>query len=249
MRHTLLKKYRIPATLFLLAFSISTFGQVNRPQARNSASQPLPANPPGQKSDSVVEERLVQLALGGPAYDVSFHQIRLSEFKVKAVKKTWFDLLTLSLNYNETTFEKIPAGYGYPVYPKYFFGLVLPIGTLVSKGAQIKAAREDVKINEDNQIILARQIRADVLSKYKQYKTLGIQVVMQNQVVDDIHAAFLQIEKRFNDGTVTIEAYSEASRTYNGELTKQLNLQLQQDMTKLEIEKIIGVKLETVINY
>ncbi len=95
---------------------------------------------------------------------------------------------------------------------------------------------------------MARTIRADILSKYTEYKTYRSLVVLESQVTDDIHAAFLQAEKRFNDGSVTIEVYSDASRNYTAEMTKLLNLQLQQDLVKLEIEKIIGVKLETVLN-
>ena len=49
-------------------------------------------------------------------------------------------------------------------------------------------------------------------------------------------------------GTATIEDYNNAQKGNNTELATLINLKLQQDIKKLEIEKMIGVKLETVIN-
>ena len=43
---------------------------------------------------------------------------------------------------------------------------------------------------------------------------------MQNQVVDDEQANFLQVEQKFKNGTATLEAYNEASKKYNDEAGK-----------------------------
>jgi outer membrane protein TolC len=248
-----------PLVLLLTLVCSNAHGQVpkpdnrrNEPRNNNGAktgapeTKAVPATPP--IDDSVIEERLVGLALKGPMYDASFHEVKIANYKVKSTKKSWFNLLTVSLNYNDQTFVTPVPGQAQYVYPKYYFGLTIPIGTIVSKGSEIKGAKEEVKIAQDHRDDLSRTIRADVLSKYKQYKTYQALVVLESQVVDDIHAAFLQAEKRFNDGSVTIEVYSDASRSYTAEMTKMLNLQLQEDLVKLDIEKIIGVKLETVIN-
>jgi len=237
------------AILLILSCSNNASGQVSRQDNQkkdihgninnNTIKQPL--------ADSIIEERLVELALTQPLYDASAHQVRISNYKVKSAKKSWFNLLTISANYNDQTFATQTTQTPY-IYPKYFFGLTIPIGTIVGKGSEIKAAREEVKISQDNRDNLARTIRTDVLSRYAEYKTDRALVVLESQVVDDIHAAFLQAEKRFNDGSVTIEVYSDASRNYSSEMTKLLNLQLQQDLVKFQIEKMIGVKLETVLN-
>jgi outer membrane protein TolC len=242
-----------PLALFLFLACLNAQGQAGKPDNRknnNAARSPLPdtkAPVVPAVDDSVIQERLVALALMGPLYDASFHEVRIAYYKVKTAKKSWFNLLTVSLNYNDQTFATPVAGQAY-VYPKYFFGLTIPIGTIVSKGSEIKGAKEEVKIAQDNRDNMARTTRADILSKYTEYKTYRALVVLESQVVEDIHAAFLQAEKRFNDGSVTIEVYSDASRAYTAEMTKMLNLQLQEDLVKLDIEKVIGVKLETVIN-
>ncbi len=233
-------------TICFVKTNAQLYKQVN-PKNDKSSAAPAAKIPP---TDSVIEERLVALALRAPQFDASGHQIQIANYKVSSAKKSWFNLLTLSANLNDQTFAAQPTTVGATqyVYPKYFFGLVIPIGTIVSKGSEIKAAKEEVKVAEANREALERTARAEVLSKYLEYKNYRALVVLQSQVVDDIHAAYMQAEKKFNDGSIAIETYNDASRGYSAEMTKLLNLQLQQDLTRLDLERIIGVRLETVIN-
>jgi outer membrane protein TolC len=248
-KHRRMKRVtRLQRALTILTVALSLtfigFSSAHAQLYHDKNAKPGPKVPP---SDSVIEERLVALALNAPQFDASGHQIMIANYKVRAAKQSWFNLLTLSANVNDQTFAVQPQGAQY-VYPKYFFGLVIPVGTIVSKGSEIKAAREEVKVAEDNRATLERTARAEILTKYKEFKNFRAQVVLQSQVVDDIHAAFLQAEKKFKDGSIAIEVYSDASRSYSAEMTKLLNLQLQQDLSQIDIERIIGVRLETVIN-
>jgi outer membrane protein TolC len=198
--------------------------------------------------DSVIQERLVQLALNGPVYSVSGHQVKFAEYNLTRAKRTWLNLLSVSLEYNDQDFAKPSASTPYTyVYPKYFFGVTIPIGLFFTMGPDIKKERENVAIAHDNQEQLARAIRADVLAKYAQYKNYGSQLQIQNDVVDDEEALRKQVEKKFQDGSVTIEQYNVANKIYGEDLTKKLNLQLQQDLIKIDIEKMIGVNLESVL--
>ena len=197
-------------------------------------------------SASVIEERLVKLALDGPLFKGSDHQNRINEYQLQRAKNSWLNLLTISTNYNDQSFAKNPTT-SY-VYPKYFFGLNIPLGTIFSK-TEVKSAKEQVALSKENQEQLARNIRADVISKYKQYRTYSDLIAIQTQVVDDEQAALQQIEKKFLDRTIDMEKYNVASREYNAERSRKLNLQLEQDLIKVEIERMIGTRLENVINH
>jgi outer membrane protein TolC len=200
-------------------------------------------------SDSLIQERLVQLALNGPLYSISGHEITFAEYNLMRAKRTWLNLLSLSANFNDQDFKSpsvAPGQYTY-VYPKYFFGVTIPIGLFFTMGPDIKKERENVAIAHDQQEQLARSIRADVLSKYAQYKSYGNLLAVQNNVVDDEEALRRQVEKKFQDGSLSIEQYNQANKIYGEDLTKKLNLQLQQDLIKIDIEKMIGVNLESVL--
>jgi hypothetical protein len=55
------------------------------------------------------------------------------------------------------------------------------------------------------------------------------------------------VEKKFQGGSISIEQYNLANKIYGEDLTKKLNLQLQVDLLKIDLEKMIGVNLESVL--
>jgi outer membrane protein TolC len=238
---------RLTLCLLLIAFGALHAGAQN-------GNPPPPGAPPSAFIDSAnypfadpVEARLVKLALEGPLFKGSKNQNRINELQLKTAKSQWQNLLTLSLNYNDQTFAKPGAlGANTYVYPKYFVGFVIPLGTLFSR-TQVKAAREQVEMGKATQEQLARQIRADVVTKYRQYKTKNELLKLQSQLVDDEQVLFTQVQKNFRNGSVTIEVYSLEQKKYNDDLAQKLNLQLDRDVIQLSIEEMIGVPLESVM--
>ena len=248
---------RLTGSFLLMTLALLIVSTARAQDQTQTQPKQAPYAPPVSKrpirslpiKDTGVEEKLVTLALQNVAYDAVTRQITIAQLNVKKEKNSWFDLLVLTAQFNDQSFKHASTvGNVAYVYPKYFYGFTLPIGTILSKGGQVRAAREQVKMAEDAQIEAALKIRTDVLTKYKSWRVANSLVLMERQVADDIHAAFLQTEKRFNDGSVTIEVYSESSRNYSMEMTKLLNAQLDADVKKLQIEEVIGVRLESVIN-
>jgi outer membrane protein TolC len=199
----------------------------------------------GILSDSAIENRLVALALQAPRYDAAGHLISEANSQLILARRAWFNLLTFSVNYNDQTFaHTTQVGY---VYPKYYFGLIIPVGLFFTMGPQIHAARENVKVAEDSREELARTIRMDVLSKYRTYKNYEALILLQNALVVDNQAAVTQIEQKFRDGTVSIDQYNIANKAFSDEKAKLLNLQLAQDLVRLDIERMIGTSFDSVI--
>jgi len=213
--------------------------------AGNAMAQRLIPDSSTAFADSLIEERLVKLALESPTYESALHQNKINEYQLKAAKTSWLNLLTVSGNYNDQTFAKKDPN-NTVVYPKFFTGINIPLGTVFSR-THVKAAREQVEISKNNEKILARTIRAEIISQYKQYKITGVLIRNQQQVVDDYKAGLLQAEKNLGDNKITIEAYNVSSKSYNDEAAKLLNLKLEQELIRLQIEKVIGVSLDTVM--
>jgi hypothetical protein len=203
---------------------------------------------PSRNTDTEIQERLVALAMGSPLYDASGHQINVADDNLAKAKKVWLNLLTVSAQFNDQDFAKTTPVQSAYVYPKYFFGINIPVGLFFSMGPDIKSGRESVAIARDNQLQLARTIRADVLGKYAQYKMYTDLISVQTAIVDDEDALRKQTEQKFKDGTISIEQYNAVNKAYSADLTQKLNQQLQQDLIRIDLEKMIGVSLETVLN-
>ena len=197
-------------------------------------------------ADSMAEIRLVELALKQPKFSEAESQRKIIDFQLEKQRKAWLNLLSLSLNYNDQTFAGKTNTQTAYVYPKYFFGVTVPLGLIFSNGTDVKATKESALIVKDQEMELQQTIKAEVLGDYKQYKAYVKLLEIQNQVNDDAQANFLQIQQKFSDGTATLDVYNEASKKYNDEVVNTINLQLKQDLIKLEIEKLIGRALEDI---
>lgn len=193
--------------------------------------------------DSVIEARLVELALKGPEVEKTIHQNNVYAYQLKSAKNSWMNFLTLSLNYNDQSFAKNQTAY---VYPKYFFGLNIPLGTIIA-GKQTKIAKETVSIGELTQEEVKRRLKADVLGKYRQYKAQAALIGIEIGYMNDLEAALKGAEEKFRNNSISFEAYNAASKNRNDEEAKIINLKLEQDLTKLEIERMIGTNLENVL--
>lgn len=195
--------------------------------------------------DSVIEQRLVQLALNGPEMQEMDHQGKVYQYQLKNAKNQWMNLLTFSLNYNDQSLKQPVATAAY-VYPKYFFGLNIPLGTLLSR-TQVHAANEAIEIGKLNAEELKRKITADVLTKYRQYKAQSDLIALATGSMNDIEAALVEAKEKFRKNEITFEAYNLVQQTRTGEQAKIINLKLQQEVIELDIERMIGTSLETVL--
>jgi len=194
-------------------------------------------------TSTVIEEKLVALALQGPQAKILDHQNKINEYQLKAAQTQMLNLLAFSINYNEQSFKpQTPTSF---VYPKYNLGVTIPVGTLFSRTAT-KSARESIEIGKNNKELLKRSIREDVITRYRQYKAIQELIALQSEMLNDVQTELVQAEEKFRKGTITIDAYNAAQKGYNGERAALINLRLEQDIKKLEIERFIGVKLETV---
>jgi outer membrane protein TolC len=236
--------------LSLLIVGQEMFAQSTPPKAK-PLHQPATVNTSPDLPDTAIENRLVALAMQGPEYDASVHQNKITELDLKRTKSSWLNFLALSTTYNDQSFAKqqtVPGATNTIVYPKYYFGITIPLGIIFSQGNQVRSAREAVALGKDQQEQLARTLKVAVLTKYRQYKSFNTLIEMESELINDVLAIAAQAEESFKKGGISIESYIASQRARNDEMAKNLNLKLQQDLVKLEIEKIIGIPLEGVLH-
>ena len=212
----------------------------------NSAkSQIITPNIILQDTSFAIQERLVELALKGPDMDKTFHLNKINEYQLKAAQNVYLNLLAFNINLNERSFASQNLQQNY-IYPKYNLGISIPLGTILSRTA-VKSAREGIEIGKDNTELTKRNIRQQVITAYKEYIVYEKLIAMQSELINDEQTQLVQTEEKFRKETISIETYTAAQKNNNAELAALINLKLQQDLKKLELERLIGVKLETVL--
>jgi outer membrane protein TolC len=236
----------IITTAFLLLNSLYTVAQPGSTKAKEEIQ---PAGSYRKPADSLIEAKLAELALNSPTFRASNHQQKIQELELRKAKNAWLNLLSVSYNVNDQTFRKSNDPTAVTnIYPKYNAGIVLPLGIIFSQGTQVKTAKETLSFNKEMQEVLSRSIKAEVISKYREYSKYNKLIEMQSELINDVLANATQAEEDFKKGTKTVQEYIAAMKTKNEELAKNMDLRLQQDLVKLEIEKIIGIPLEQVLN-
>ena len=243
--------YKMNRSIHLIALvlmiSLNALAQVPANKAKTDVTVFTAKTNPVDSVDTLIENKLVELATKSPAYSAAGHQNRINELELRKTKNAWLNLLSLSTNYNDQSFAKTTPNATY-IYPKYFFGVTIPLGIIFSQGTQVKSARESLALSKDHQEELIRGIKSDILGKYKQYKLYNALIEMQSELINDVVAHASQAEEDFKKGNIAVDTYIIALKTRNDELAKKMNLKLQQDLIQLEIEKIIGVPLQEVLH-
>ncbi|MBK8142077.1 MAG: TolC family protein [Chitinophagaceae bacterium] len=92
------------------------------------------------------------------------------------------------------------------LWPKY------PIRNIIVENRH-KISERTIEISKNNQEQLSRNIRAEILSKYKRYKNYFAILSLQSQTLDDEETAFLQAKEKFRNGAITIELHNIAQKS------------------------------------
>ena len=91
-----------------------------------------------------------------------------------------------------------------------------------------------------------REIKADVLTKYENYLLAKQLVELQGKITQCEYATLKRAESDFGENLIKLDEVERAQKSYINEQVKSLTLQNDLNLTKIELEKIIGIKIEEV---
>ncbi|MBS1948959.1 MAG: TolC family protein [Bacteroidetes bacterium] len=195
-----------------------------------------------------IKERLVQLALNNPAYEVTDRLTNVARYQIKLAKSSWFTSISAQYNANEyTLFPKTTSSSNPIYYPRYNFGVGLPFDIFTRVPNNVKIARENYLIAEANKNDKFRQIKADVLTKYEDYLLSKQKLELQIAIAQDAYTSYILAEDNFKKNIIKADDLTKAYRNWVSEQVAKLDLQRNLNVAKIDLEKIIGVKLDDVL--
>jgi outer membrane protein TolC len=116
-----------------------------------------------------------------------------------------------------------------------------------TRSNDIRIARENLGIAQAGKNQQFREIRALVLTSYEGYLMHLQKLMFQNQLTEDANTIFKQKEKDFSEGIIDEELYNRAYRAWTEEQSRKVELQHNVNVSKIDLERLIGVPLDTVI--
>jgi outer membrane protein TolC len=233
--------------LVALVCSMTCYGQ-----AKPDTKKPAPVFTAIRQPDKItdIREKLVQLALQNPTYEIVDRKVNLAQYQVKKAKGSWLSPLAVQGNLNEFAFKGATTGPNGVVtnpstfYPKYNIGASLSFDMFSAKKNDVKTAKENLSIAQAEKNQRFREIKAEVLTKYEDYLLCQERLDFQSQVTQDARTAYLAAEKDFQEGAIKQEEYNKSYRGYTDEKLRQFEYQRNYNVIKLELEKMIGISMD-----
>ena len=197
-----------------------------------------------------IREKLVQLALQNPAYEVADRNLNKSIYELKKAKGAWLSPIMGQVNVNEVSINQPIGGPINPAsafYPRWNVGVNIPLDFFSTRKNDVRIAKENILINEAEKNHRYRQIRAEVLMAYEDYLMYKEQLDIQARVTQDQKTILLTREKDYQDGLINSEEYNKYFAAVAEQQLKLTTALRNLNNAKITIEAMIGVPLEQVL--
>jgi len=205
---------------------------------------------PDDASNTSFEERLVQLAWRNLSEShLATEGLTQSREEGKVAGNQWTNMFGVQGNLNEFSIKQFTnrdQAQANQFFPRYNFYLQLPLSTILQLPHTKRAADSKTRQAEERVNLMKPDIRNRVLKLYSDYKTAETIVNLRKQTVDDEDSNYLLIEQRFKNGEASVEDYLAAQRNRNELRVELAQAQNVLQKAKLDLEAMIGVKLEDV---
>ncbi|HVM89341.1 MAG TPA: TolC family protein [Puia sp.] len=237
-----MKKY----FLVLFLFNGLVHAQVTPPRQYNATSG---YNLTDTSRNFNIKERLVQLALNNPNYEVNDRLTNVAEYQLRLAKGGWLAAISAQGNLNEFTIEQFTgsSSSNQVFYPRYNFGITLPFDIISRNSNNVRIARENYLIAQANKNSKFREIKADVLTKYEDYLLAKQKLELQLEISQDAYNNYQVAVESFRTGSIKVDDLNKSYRIWVTEQVTKLELQRNLNVSKIDLEKIIGVKLDDVL--
>jgi outer membrane protein TolC len=192
------------------------------------------------------EEKLVELAYqfnqNSKIFAAKREQAKAQKFMAKT---SWTNSLMINYSYF-AQFNQMADAAGPTIIPRTGVNIGINIGSIISTPSKVRFAKEEFNIIEAEEQKDKNAIKAEVLRRYKDY-LLSLELFkIQSQILEDSRTTNLMIKKRFENGEVPIEQYTESLRLLNEIMEKKTESEFLIQKNKVSVEELIGLPLEQV---
>ncbi len=214
--------------------------------------------PPEGADSLTIEERLVQLAWrNSPAASRGERQVVVADKQLRLAKSQWLNNVSAAGNLNQFVIENAlnsignrdqDQGQAIPnLFPLYNVGVNIPLGIFSQRRNSVAIAKEQKGIAEDDINQLKLDLRAQVLSRYRLYLLRKETLELHGEILQDITVRHKSAQTMFRDGKMKFDEFDQITQAYNAERLRRLSLESELDLAKIDLERLIGVRLEQVL--
>jgi outer membrane protein TolC len=202
---------------------------------------------PGFTLQDTLAEKLAEVALtANPNLKLADRQVEAGLYGWQRSKSVMFNNVQASFNLNEGNINP-PEDRVNLFYPRYNLSLNLPLGLLVTRPKDIKIAQANYEGAKAAKEVQINNLKQQIKVAYQNYQASKYLLALQETVLQDEAVLLSQVQQKFETNQVSLETFTNASKRYNAELVKKVNLLRDVNTTKADLEYLLGMTLETAL--
>lgn len=193
-------------------------------------------------------EKLVRLAWqNNPSVAILHNELDRSSQNIKFSRWNWLDNFRITGNLNEFNINQSNNPFeGSQFYPRYNISASISLGTLFTNPIKTKIEKINSMISVDQINLKKLQIRSEVLRKYEVYQGNKDIYDIRTQMLEDSYSDYKLKEQSFSRGEITMIEYTNSLDRYNQQRINKIQSEKELQISKIELEELIGVKLSDV---
>jgi len=172
------------------------------------------------------------------------HQVKIARYNLSSEKTSWLDPFSFSylLRSNNNTVDIVNP----QLLTGYQFGVSVNPGALLKKPFNIKAAKEEVKIAQLEQVEYTLQLESEVTRRYMYYLQSLNTLKLQNKIVVDAESSFSDLKLKYQRSEITFQEYNSASTALSNAQMARVQAEANMITAKASIEELLVRKLEEI---
>lgn len=183
-----------------------------------------------------------------PVKDQHTYEIEIAEKEKSLANIDFLNNIMIRGNLNEYTINP-PDGPGANnlFFPRYNFSVGFTLGTFFTQPLNKKIAKQNYFIQQSEQEVYGIELKTEVLIKYSSFKSSKTIYIIQNKALDDVNSKLSLNEEQFKNDKISYEEYLDILTIVNKQKITTILAQREYEIAKIELEKLIGEKIETLI--
>ncbi|PZR07507.1 MAG: hypothetical protein DI539_23525, partial [Flavobacterium psychrophilum] len=177
--------------------------------------------------------------------------VNVANYQLRKAKGGWLGALSATGNLNELSLKQNSGSTGgvnqATLFPRYNFSLNLPLDYFTSRANEVKIARENLYIANAQKNDQYRDIRKAVLAQYEDYLMHKEKLELVTRMAQSGYTEYKLTEKDFSDGAATPEEVKKSENAYYELQMRKVEMQRNFNISKLELEQMIGVSIDDVL--
>lgn len=202
---------------------------------------------PGFNLQDTISDKLADLAISNRNVLVEQKQLDVRQYEMKKNRAAWLNNIGANFNLNEANIKGGSTTNANLFFPRYNLSLNLPLGYFFTKARDVQISKANIELKKAEMDVKVYEIRQAIKVQYQAYRANLFLLALHEAILQDELVIWKKTEARFTRNEVTLETLSDASKRYQAELVKKINLLKDLNTSKFALESLLGMTLEEAL--